>query len=217
MIPGGIKGGPFPFALPRGGKRVSPFVQAFKKDLGMKFSIANKARVLASVLFLIFLVAISKPRVDYFAVGMIFVLLGCAIRIWASGYIYKYKEEKRLAVNGPYQYTRNPLYFGSMLIGIGFCFLSGMLWTFFLFVVLYFLFYYPVIIQEERMMKDIFGEKYLVYYKNVPRFFPTYRSCSNRNSSSSFSWKMVMVNREFQQSGYILIMTGIIGVKFLWI
>src|SRR5262249_6494784 len=50
--------------------------------------------------------------------GMI-VEVGCLIRAWAAGYLLK---GKRVAVGGPYAFVRNPLYIGSFIIGIGFCY-----------------------------------------------------------------------------------------------
>src|SRR4051794_8366501 len=48
----------------------------------------------------------------------VFVLVGCALRSWAAGYLLK---GKRVAVGGPYAFVRNPLYVGSFILGAGFC------------------------------------------------------------------------------------------------
>jgi len=50
-------------------------------------------------------------------VGALVALVGLLIRGWASGHIMK---NQRLATTGPYAFTRNPLYFGSFLIAVGF-------------------------------------------------------------------------------------------------
>jgi hypothetical protein len=47
------------------------------------------------------------------------------IRAWASGHI---RKNQTLAVSGPYAYTRNPLYLGSLILGVGFCIASGVWW-----------------------------------------------------------------------------------------
>src|SRR5262252_5241051 len=46
------------------------------------------------------------------------VAMGCLLRAWAAGYLFK---GKRVAVGGPYAYVRNPLYVGSFILGVGFC------------------------------------------------------------------------------------------------
>ena len=42
------------------------------------------------------------------------VILGCLLRSWAAGYLFK---GKRVAVGGPYALIRNPLYVGSFVLG----------------------------------------------------------------------------------------------------
>jgi protein-S-isoprenylcysteine O-methyltransferase Ste14 len=59
----------------------------------------------------------SQPSWKSLAVGGSIAFLGLIIRAWATGHL---RKNDRLAVSGPYALTRNPLYFGSFLIGIGF-------------------------------------------------------------------------------------------------
>ena len=48
--------------------------------------------------------------------GLALGLIGLLIRAWAAGTIQK---EEQLTTTGPYAYTRNPLYIGSLLLGVG--------------------------------------------------------------------------------------------------
>ena len=50
---------------------------------------------------------------------------GLLLRAYASGYV---KKNAELTVTGPYAYTRNPLYLGSMLMAFGFAAASRSLW-----------------------------------------------------------------------------------------
>ena len=52
-------------------------------------------------------------------------LAGLAVRAWAAGVI---KKDQELTTSGPYAFTRNPLYLGSLLLGSGGV-LAGGVWT----------------------------------------------------------------------------------------
>lgn len=109
-------------------------------------------------------------------IGIIVILLGVYTLVWAIG-LFKKKETPRnpaktpkaLVTNGPFNYTRNPMYFGLTLIllGISILITSAIVFlapiTFFITINLI---YIP---KEEKMLKNIFGQEYLDYKKNVRR------------------------------------------------
>jgi protein-S-isoprenylcysteine O-methyltransferase Ste14 len=71
--------------------------------------------------------AVTAQPVDWpFCAAPVIVVLGLAVRLWASGFIVKNKE---LATNGPYALVRHPLYVGSIFILIAFSAASGLSWT----------------------------------------------------------------------------------------
>ena len=72
---------------------------------------------LALILLLIF----ARPTLGWLLVGLVFVLIGEALRIWAAGHLKKTKE---VTTTGPYAYVKNPLYLGTLLILIGFCLMA---------------------------------------------------------------------------------------------
>src|SRR6187402_618593 len=55
--------------------------------------------------------------------GIVFIVLGEIVRFWAAGYISK---DAVIATGGPYAHVRNPLYFGSLLLAIGYGLVSGL-------------------------------------------------------------------------------------------
>ncbi len=57
------------------------------------------------------------PRPSAIAFSLILVLPGLWLRGYAAGYV---KKNRELTQTGPYAYTRNPLYLGSILIAAGF-------------------------------------------------------------------------------------------------
>jgi protein-S-isoprenylcysteine O-methyltransferase Ste14 len=80
---------------------------------------------------------------------------------------------------GPYQFVRNPLYFGVIVLALGFAIaLSSftlILWD----AVLVFWFWTFLIPFEERELAALFGKHYEQYRRQVPKLFPTgkkYRS-----------------------------------------
>lgn len=101
-------------------------------------------------------------------VGGLIAFAGVLVRAWAAGHIVK---NDRLATTGPYAHTRNPLYFGSFLIAVGFAIAAH--WSLLLFAVAFFaLVYGPVIEREKGHIRGRFPESYADYERNVPAFVP---------------------------------------------
>ncbi len=101
--------------------------------------------------------------------GVVPIFFGEILRIWAAGYI---RKNKVLAIVGPYQHVRNPLYVGSFLIGAGFGIFIGNFVILALIIIVFLLIYTLQINSEEKKLSEIFGEKYIDYKKNVGRWIP---------------------------------------------
>ena len=148
------------------------------------------------VAFLVF----SKPTELLILWGLPVVLIGECIRIWASGYLNKDTSEY-VTVFGPYVYTRNPLYVGNFFLGLGFILMAGQPLILLLFLILFFLIYYSTILDEEALMARLFGDAYLAYKSQVPRFFPTWNARRRAELISKkkigFHWGQV-VRREYK-------------------
>ena len=102
-------------------------------------------------------------------IGAAVSLLGLGVSAWAAGHIRKNAE---LATSGPYAFTRNPLYLGSFLLGLGFTIASGQLLLGLLFAALFLGIYLPVMRVEASTMGELFGSQYEAYKRSVPLFFP---------------------------------------------
>ncbi len=110
----------------------------------------------------------ARPTPLTLPVGAVIALAGILIRAWASGHIVK---NKRLAVTGPYAHTRNPLYFGSFLIGAGFAIAAH--WSLLFVVVAFWLLVYVPTMERERVnIRERFPDAYDRYAANVPAFMP---------------------------------------------
>jgi protein-S-isoprenylcysteine O-methyltransferase Ste14 len=112
---------------------------------------------------------LAKPTPTALVVGACVSVLGLAIRAWAAGHIRKNAE---LATSGPYAFTRNPLYFGSFLLGLGFTIASGRWVLALLFAALFLGIYFPVMRVEASTMAELFGKDFEAYKRSVPLFFP---------------------------------------------
>src|SRR5258706_9455982 len=93
----------------------------------------HRSRQFVGVAFLMALTIIGAPIADLYYWGVGLVLLGIAVRLWASGHV---KKDKVLATTGPYAYVRHPHYVGNHLITVGFCLAASLWWGFLAWVAL---------------------------------------------------------------------------------
>jgi protein-S-isoprenylcysteine O-methyltransferase Ste14 len=124
------------------------------------------------------------------------VLPGLWLRAYASGYV---KKNAELTQTGPYAYTRNPLYLGSMLIAAGFA-LALLSWPVALVLAVGFtVIYVPVIAGEERFLRATFSE-FDGYCRRVPRLIPRFipaQPAHQNSSDGSFSFALYFQHREY--------------------
>ncbi|HEX3852361.1 MAG TPA: methyltransferase, partial [Polyangiaceae bacterium] len=108
--------------------------------------IARRIRVPLGFLFAAFYLWRAKPTWGSLGAAAVVVGLGLIIRALASGQV---KKDRELTTTGPYAYVRNPLYLGSILLGIGFAIASRDIWVG-VFLVIYFIVIYVPVIQGEQ-------------------------------------------------------------------
>lgn len=110
----------------------------------------------------------ARPSVHSLLWSLLGTVPGLILRAYASGYVTKNTE---LTTTGPYAYTRNPLYLGSMLIAFGFAVAAHSWWTALALVILFALIYGPTIRSEEEFLSRRFSS-FAGYAKRVPRLIP---------------------------------------------
>lgn len=127
------------------------------------------------------------------------MLAGLLIRGWAAGILEKDRE---LAVSGPYAFTRNPLYFGSLVIGLGAAAAGGVLWFVPLVAVFFAWTYRNAMKREAADLEACFADEYVRYRNGVPLFFPRpipYRPSSpSAGVGKSFSLRRYVRNKEYE-------------------
>jgi len=138
---------------------------------------------------LIWLLCIVDPAWFWWGLGI--SAFGALCQLWCFACI---KTQKALAVSGPYMFVRNPMYLSRFFLVLGGFVWTGNPWAVGVFVVIYYLYMYNRVLREEVILRDVFGESYEAYCRDVKRFFPTLnkrfdpgllmkldRECFNRN------------------------------------
>jgi protein-S-isoprenylcysteine O-methyltransferase Ste14 len=138
-----------------------------------------------------------------FAIAL--VASGLALRSWAAGILRKSRE---LATTGPYALMRNPLYVGSFLVMCGFCIVIDDYENIFVvlgpFVGLYLL----QVLHEEQSLRELFGEKWDDYVRNVPRVLPRRLSNAWRGPWELRQW---LGSREYRAMATVAL--GLVAVQ----
>ena len=161
-------------------------------------------RVRTGSIGLILAIILAKPDLASFLTGLGICLIGLLIRTWSAGHL---RKEKELAISGPYQYTRNPLYLANFVIGISVVVASRSWWVLGFFAA-YFLLFYPLAIKKEmENMKELFPDEFDEYKRRVPAFFPSWRAYSF-GSKNKFSWKLFRRNKEWR---------ALVGAALFWL
>ena len=146
----------------------------------------------------------ARPTALTLPVGAVIAFVGVLIRAWASGHIVK---NKKLAITGPYAHTRNPLYFGSFLIGAGFAIAAH--WSLLLVVIAFWLLVYAPTMERERLnIRGRFPEAYDRYSANVPAFVPRVTPWQDDDADEGgFSFDLYMKHGEWKAGiTYLLVM-----------
>lgn len=115
----------------------------------------------------------TLPLVEHglWLVGWLCVGVGMMGRVWCATYIAGFKNV-RLATEGPYSISRNPLYFFSFVAGLGVMLLTETLLLPLLFTVFFLGYYRWVIRAEEKTLLGLHGAAFSAYLARVPRFWP---------------------------------------------
>jgi protein-S-isoprenylcysteine O-methyltransferase Ste14 len=146
-----------------------------------------------AILFVLLVSLLGKPEQTLLFIGTGIAVLGMAVRMWAAGYVMKNKE---LATTGPYAYVRHPLYVGNILLLLAFSLASSLWWSFTLMIFLLWFYYPPTITYEDNKLRNLFGEEWESWSKNVHALIPSFTQQAGRASSEWSFRKSLMQNGE---------------------
>jgi protein-S-isoprenylcysteine O-methyltransferase Ste14 len=180
--------------------------------------IARRIRVPLGFAFAVLYVWLARPTWLSLVIGGVIAIIGVAIRALASGHV---KKNAELTMTGPYAYSRNPLYVGSMIISAGFA-VAALSWWIVLGMALFFLaIYIPVIRSEEAFLRSQFPD-FDDYCRRVPRFFGFVHSTEvtggnqKHHEPGAFSRELYLKHREYNATLGTLAMLVVLAAKLLW-
>jgi protein-S-isoprenylcysteine O-methyltransferase Ste14 len=109
------------------------------------------------------------------SVGLVLLFLWLSAwsvkRFWSSGTsIVPVRPTAALVTEGPYRFTRNPMYLGLLLLYVGVACGLGLVWPLALAPVLVWVIGSAVIRREERYLTRKFGDTYRQYQTRVRRW-----------------------------------------------
>ena len=139
----------------------------------------------------------AQPTAGSLKFGLPLAFLGVLIRAWAAGHLAKNEE---LVSSGPYAYTRNPLYVGTFLSGVGFSAASREPWLAVLFIAAFVLVYVPAMELEEQHLRTLFPA-YARYASQVPMLIPRLRPIP---AGGRFRGSLYWRNQEYNALGAYL-------------
>ena len=172
--------------------------------------IARRIRVPAGFVFAAFYLWRARPSWISLVAGAMIVAAGVALRAYAAGYLRKASE---LTTAGPYAYTRNPLYLGSLIIAAGFVVAARSFWIALAAAVIFAAIYVPVMKFEEQFLRSLF-KGFDEYAMRVPRLLP--RLSAAGGADGQFSSELYWQHREYNAAlGAAAILAALV-VKLIW-
>ena len=173
--------------------------------------IARRIRVPLGFLFAALYLWRARPSWRSLSVGVVLSLFGLVIRALASGQV---KKDRELTTTGPYAYVRNPLYLGSILLGIGFVVAARDLWLVVVLLLYFVVVYVPVIRAEQIYLGDQFPG-YAEYRRSVPSLVP--RTLWFSGAAEGFSRELYFRHREYNALLGAAAMLAVLIVKIYWL
>lgn len=157
----------------------------------------------------IVLLFLSKPSPLSISIGFILMMAGVAFRAWAAGHIDK---NRKLAREGPYALTRNPLYFGNLILGTGVAVSGNNACAYSIFAFYYLFFFTFLILVEKKRMQGKFGSEYNEWAELTNLFFPKLK----RSGSAHFNISQYIGNREYRVFFFTLLVLAAFVLKYLF-
>lgn len=155
--------------------------------------VAKRIRVPMGFVFAAVFLWWARPTAISLALSLLAVAPGLWLRGYAAGYVRKNTE---LTQTGPYAYTRNPLYLGSMLIAFGFGAAAGSWVLVAVLTGLFLAIYLPVIQGEEEYLRAHFAG-FNEYAARVPRLLPRLTPTGTVAERGVFSRERYLHHREY--------------------
>ncbi len=166
----------------------------------------TKTRFIREPRFLIFYIGVilllvfANTTEKSLRAGIIMIVLGEAIRVWATSYL---RKSDVLITTGPYALIRHPLYSGTFLIGLGFCIIARNWYIISTFIILYIFVYREKIKKEEGHLLRMFGSEFGKYKADVPAVIPGLNIFS-KEKRKGFNLGYFFISRELNSFLWVI-------------
>src|SRR4030042_589837 len=164
----------------------------------------KKVRRIPIFIGVLLLLIFARPTLPGIVVGILLIILGESIRIWAAGHLHK---NEILTVSGPYAYVKNPLYIGTILITTGFCILAN---NIYLLAASTFMFCFHYIPYKKRVegdrLRKIFVSQFEDYDQNVPDYIPRRTPYSSQKNP----WRFGSFIENSEEGILMIVVAGIL-------
>jgi len=148
-------------------------------------------------------------------IGIVLVLLGELIRLWADGYVGHVKVNwthpvqgqpkiGHLITAGPYAFIRHPLYLGSLLIGLGMLVIAGNPWLALVASAVFIIVYRRKMVEEEETLRHEWPGEFEPYQRAVPRWLPSWRRYPRRNGQ--WRWQGILASKELRTLAWVVVL-----------
>jgi len=156
---------------------------------------------------------LARPTPQSILGGAIIGAIGLWIRARAAGHLHK---QEILTVTGPYAYTRNPLYLGSLILIVGVAVATRSVASALILFSYFALFYSLVMRREERELYQHHGDAFQEYARTVPLFFPRLTPAKlATDGPGAFSPEQYKKNREYRAFfGFLLLLLVFVVIWF---
>jgi protein-S-isoprenylcysteine O-methyltransferase Ste14 len=175
------------------------------------------------VLLFCFRGELEKPVLTWSS-GLLLLVLGEGVRLWSLRFMGKFsrtrkKKVRMLIKDGPYALVRNPLYWGNLLIILGFTVISDLLWLIPVVLILFFIQYQCIVLWEEECLREFFPSDAEDYFREVQRWLPSWeglRSYLHRLQMPNYKWVNVFERERNTLQGQIVICVAIMAKDFFY-
>jgi protein-S-isoprenylcysteine O-methyltransferase Ste14 len=112
-------------------------------------------------------------------IGLVLMVIAFSFELWSALLFFrsqttvnpmKPENSNKIVTSGTYQFTRNPMYVGLLMVLAGYAIWLGAITPFLLLPVFIVLITTQQIIPEEEMLEKNFGQEYLDYKQRVRRW-----------------------------------------------
>jgi len=174
--------------------------------------IARRIRVPSGFVFAAVFLWLARPTWHSMLWSLLLVIPGVWLRAYAAGYVRKNAE---VTTTGPYAYTRNPLYLGSILIAFGFAAAARSWIILVTLAILFALIYLPTIRSEEEYLREHFSG-FDTYAARVPRLLPRVTPAPTEAERGRFSFIFYRQHREYNCGTGVIAIYAALAIRLIF-